>query len=85
MTTLAVYGDLETDSLRLFISNRPTAEARYRRETAQDINGRNFIPQCDLARYYKRTRVYSCKRTTLSQKRCRLFSQQLAESGIALR
>ena len=51
---------------------------------AQDASGRNFIPQCDLTRYCNRTRVYSCKGATVCQKPCWLFSQQPAESGIAV-
>jgi hypothetical protein len=80
-----VYGDVERQLfLQLLISNQPHRRSSLSTWAAQDASGRNFIPQCDLTRYCNGTRVYSCKGATVCQKPCWLFSQQPAESGIAV-
>ena len=50
------------DGLRLLISNRPIAEARYQHGTPQYTNGWNFVPKRDLKRYSKRGRNCSWNR-----------------------
>jgi hypothetical protein len=40
----------KVDGLRLLISNRLIAEARYQHGTPQATNGGNFVPKRDLTR-----------------------------------